>query len=395
MEQCRLCLTSTNQRICVTDNLELIEKIKEVATIEITVEDRHTKFVCLQCIRKIENWHAFKVLCLNSKTFLESISNIEENRIDAISLSSNNEKTDQLTDTDDQDSIEIKEVQLQAIIEKSEEKSQLYTCDFCNREFDYFLDYLDHQETHDGQTTWSCTKCKETFTNRIDLHYHEKNHKFPCQICGTLVLPQSMKLHLNMHTDRFKCKLCDMKFTCASLLRTHIDIRHKNLKNYFCETCGKNFGTKTSLTLHAKTHSDKKEYKCDECSYAGKTSIGLRIHISKHEKGTYICEYCSSVFKSNRNLKDHLRRVHQDRKYACDICSMRFGLRYLVEQHKRTHTGIQPYSCGKCDKSFARSDGLKEHQQIHGRRETFKCEPCAKEFKTKRGLRRHNCTLGE
>lgn len=445
MEICRLCLTMTKTNAVLTYQ-EIIEKIKECVSIEISHDETFPKQVCDICLERVNNWYEFKKMCLRSKIILE---NEQIPHLDTLN-SSNRTKTIQentqiespntakqeeyktrrnsviinnsrniapnveligdweiIVNPEDQieqdfnipskdfDSLETdcKIKQLSSYTEDNIEP-QIYNCEFCSQSFEYYTDYLDHQNDHNGEAVFHCAKCKMTFLSKSQLAQHEKSHKIPCEICGTLVQKQSMKLHLNKHTDRFKCTQCPLTFSCGPLLRDHITARHMKLKLHCCDFCGKDFASKSSLVLHLKTHSDVREYKCGQCDYAGRTSVALRIHISKHENNTCICEYCSKIFKSYRNLNDHLKRVHtSQKKHACEFCGMKFALRYLVEQHKRTHTGIHPYKCSKCSKTFARSDGLKEHMKTHNRTEIFKCSVCTKSFLTARGVKRHNCVL--
>lgn len=100
----------------------------------------------------------------------------------------------------------------------------IYNCDICNKPFEEVFEYLDHQETHNGQPVFKCEKCTEvpTFKNlslflfktlysflqvfclRKDLVEHDARHQIPCPKCGKLILPSCMKVHLVLHTDKHK-----------------------------------------------------------------------------------------------------------------------------------------------------------------------------------------------
>lgn len=47
-----------------------------------------------------------------------------------------------------------------------------YRCDICACEFTSFMDYFDHQETHDGQPVFKCSKCDEVRSIRLAALKH-------------------------------------------------------------------------------------------------------------------------------------------------------------------------------------------------------------------------------
>lgn len=148
------------------------------------------------------------------------------------------------------------------------------------------------------------------------------------------------------------------------------------------------------MRVHLKSHSDERTYPCKLCNYAGRTASAIYIHMSTHANDTCICEVCSKIFKSTRNLNDHLRRVHnKNKKHECLQCKKRFVDKYRLSIHMRCHTGVRPYKCLICDKAFIRSDGLKEHMITHGERTIYDCESCGKKFTSKRSINRHSCNV--
>ncbi|XP_076253152.1 uncharacterized protein LOC143191677 isoform X2 [Rhynchophorus ferrugineus] len=355
----------------------------------VTIE-KIAQYICNYCFEKISKWLEFKTMCLKSNIVFEEKLKLRMGISENVEYQSSSSQLDKPNIIQTTKIRSISETKLD-VTDNLHTSDTTFNCQFCQKAFEYYIDCLDHQNEHDGEAIFNCESCKISFCSKIDLARHEKSHKLPCKICGVQIQKQSMKLHLNKHTDKFRCSHCAATFTCGPLLNEHLTARHLKIKIHCCDFCGKNFATKRSLMLHLKTHSDKREYQCTKCNYAGRTSISLRIHMSKHENNICICEYCSKTFKSNRNLNDHLRRVHcSQKKHICNFCGMKFALRYLLEIHQRTHSGIHPYECKKCPKTFARSDGLREHMRTHDRTELFICTVCSRQFLTKRGLRRHN-----
>ncbi|XP_044258365.1 zinc finger protein 502-like isoform X2 [Tribolium madens] len=269
----------------------------------------------------------------------------------------------------------------------------VYICEICSQKFTNCLEYLDHQPAHDGHPVFKCDKCSEVFSTRQDLVQHDKNHKRPCPKCGKMILKTSMKLHLIKHTDRHMCSQCHSCFNSRAALQQHIITIHTDRKDHICEACGKRFSSKTAMTVHLKSHSDERLYECKLCNYKGRTASAVYVHMSTHAREICVCEVCSKIFKSNRNLNDHIRRVHsKEKKHKCTYCDKKFVDRYMLTVHVRCHTGVRPYACHLCEKAFIRSDGLKEHLATHGERVWFKCDKCGRKFASKKGVTRHHCT---
>ena len=51
---------------------------------------------------------------------------------------------------------------------------------------------------------------------------------------------------------------------------------------------------------------------------------------------TFACDLCSGLFKSQRNLNDHIRGKHLARQtYSCLACGLRFRWRSTLSSHRK------------------------------------------------------------
>ena len=85
----------------------------------------------------------------------------------------------------------------------------------------------------------------------------------------------------------------------------------------------------------------------------------------------YICPWCDSVFRSEKERKDHLLTVHgievkedtretggNSREKSCNICDKKFLKPSQLVRHMRVHTGERPFACLMCRKSFNQKNAL-------------------------------------
>ena len=63
------------------------------------------------------------------------------------------------------------------------------------------------------------------------------------------------------------------------------------------------------------------------------------------------CPYCRLLFTTDRNLCDHIRTQHADRRYACQQCTCTFVSTYVLNRHVRNiHQKLVKFRCQICDK---------------------------------------------
>ena len=169
------------------------------------------------------------------------------------------------------------------------DRDKVYTCHICDytTKVKKILDV--HLVKHNSpsvllsEETLSCLECGKNFQNRMILRRHKKEVHFGVEIC---------------------CNLCDYKTKRRRNLVEHKNNCHsedglkrldlkKNMENFQCCECGKQFAKMSSLSEHIDcVHKDIRRYQCDKCE---------------------------KVFKRRRDLVEHMDSVHKEMsKYQCD-----------------------------------------------------------------------------
>lgn len=199
-----------------------------------------------------------------------------------------------------------------------------YRCTICP-----FVTHLKHRlkrhsSRHITERLYVCDQCPNTFKTSACLTKHIKgcHNKDPkiytCNICFQTFDDRSSRLkHKRVHVEKriHKCSICSFEAkTEFKLLKVHMNVHTQPFK---CKICLRKFSTKGNLSRHQKTHGlmangrpdNKIKYECYICGHFAKNGEKtLRIHFSKHTgEKLFKCSVCTSSFSRPDYLRIHLR----------------------------------------------------------------------------------------
>ncbi|XP_056644538.1 zinc finger protein OZF-like isoform X1 [Diorhabda sublineata] len=403
MNKCRFCLCDLNNQLPNVSSDYLRNKITKIG---IKISSNIPLVICDGCLLFIEKIDEFLETVYKSEIVLSSLYNSTTNVSSSSDLSNSNNdinyteeiknskngitnKISQEVVEHDESISETREIKEKNVFQCIKE-NQLYTCEICSEKFDDFFNYQDHQETHNGQFVFHCSKCNKVFSSRSEIVQHENNHKVSCVICRTEVLPKSLDAHMIKHTDIFKCSSCGSRHSSRAALENHFKARHAGLKGYICYMCGKQNSCQASMNRHLATHLQIRPFKCKMCNFATKSKTILSVHVSrKHSNEKCNCEICGKLFKSKFSLKQHKKRIHSPKKFVCKQCGKSFSEKFNWNQHMiKKHSKERVYECRVCHQEFFTSNNLKNHMHVH-RTGCVNCFKCGKVFIYKKYLEKH------
>lgn len=75
------------------------------------------------------------------------------------------------------------------------------------------------------------------------------------------------------------------------------------------------------------------------------------------------CNSCGKFFGSHSSLHRHKQMYHSNKELPqCNICGKRFSSLSNLGVHKISHTNARPFKCNQCSKTYKYKHDLKNHR---------------------------------
>ena len=111
---------------------------------------------------------------------------------------------------------------------------------------------------------------------------------------------------------------------------------HATKKDWTCDCCGSQFGTKAGLKNHVKSHLPP-SFSCSKCDKKFKNTYNLKEHEKLH-RGILneLCKHCKEGFRTKTLLYYHIIYTHFE-KLHCEVngCLSFFGCKRYYKEHLR------------------------------------------------------------
>lgn len=199
--------------------------------------------------------------------------------------------------------------------------SEGYNMTWCGKNFRLGMSHT--EETREKLRTSHLGK-KASVETREKMAIAQKGKKRSEECCKNIkqgklnnpISPEGLKSLISYNTGR---KMSEK--ARANMKKAHQNIKDKSIsdtkevKEFPCTHvgCNKVLPKKASLKLHLRTHSGEKPFVCKECDKGFACGSNLDMHMISHSKDkTHKCTDCDRMFKYERTMKDHIKKLHRE-----------------------------------------------------------------------------------
>lgn len=151
-------------------------------------------------------------------------------------------------------------------------------------------------------------------------------------------------------------------------------------------------GSFLNISLEETVHTTKYDsYQCDICQKKFKSQQNLKRHLKIHDGTKLFCPSCTQYFDSEEKLNKHKIDKHSY-NLLCSFCGKTFNKRQNMNEHIKAHeinnnngkdaAGSQVHVCPfeQCRNKFFRLSKYQDHLNTHTRIEPYECQHCHKKF---------------
>lgn len=287
-------------------------------------------------------------------------------------------------------SVEIidEEIKEEDEMEESEDDSKPYICEDCGNVFKSLPAFRIHLRQHQ-QGGQRCNYCDAAFLTVDLLQQHmEIVHQ-------SFAVPTKQK-KFNPYAKTFLCNTCG-KILKSSIAYENHTLKHQSKTPYPCSLCSDKFPNKGARRKHevkdhqlfAKANGNPDGYHVCEICGLEMFSDGAYYHHKDKHGDPYPCPFCGKLYGSRSLMQVHARRHTNERPHMCTICRRSFKVKQELCAHMNTHKDIRPYQCPHCPKMCRKSSDLTHHIRTHTGEKPFICDQCGRGFAQAGDMRKH------
>ncbi len=158
------------------------------------------------------------------------------------------------------------------------------------------------------------------------------------------------------------------------------------MKLSICSECGRRFAAKKNLKQHVKSVHQNVTFSCGKCDKQFSRASNKKRHEQKcKQQGTgqstpsHLCSECQQTFSSVFNLNRHKLERHALVNFPCSKCRRNFARNSYRIEHESKCTGAPIYLCDICREKLGSLGALTFHRKLaHRKRSAANSGPAPK-----------------
>ncbi|XP_020288345.1 gastrula zinc finger protein XlCGF57.1-like [Pseudomyrmex gracilis] len=224
-----------------------------------------------------------------------------------------------------------------------------------------------------------CSTCGKQYKWMQSLIRHSreecgKDPQHTCPICGTRIRHRWMvKKHIEAHHSNDRTlKPYHVPKPYAIITR----VTSLSLPPYQCNTCGKSYKWKESLSLHKRM----------ECGIEPRFTCVCCDNEVWPQSLRNQCKVCGKFYTRKSSLYTHQRVCGKEPRFVCGFCDKKFKYKHRLQ----SHLTLPRWVCFQCGKRYLWRGSLKNHIRVEcGKDPTYTCPVCGRQFKHKHRWQSH------
>lgn len=294
-----------------------------------------------------------------------------------------------ITDDFVESSVEVMGEELEEVSEIGMD-AKPYICETCNRIFTDITMFKTHLNTHKSKGHF-CKYC-DVYYKRID--HLEKHIEIMHPAFSKTMVPREKKV--NPYAKTFLCNTCG-KILKSSLAYENHTLKHQSKCPFPCDICPETFPNRGARRRHevkehnlfTKENGNPDGYHVCEVCGLEMFSDGAYYHHKDKHGDPYPCGFCGKLYGSRSLMQVHARRHTNERPFVCTLCNRNFKVKQELNAHMNIHKDLRPYQCPHCPKMCRKSSDLTHHIRTHTGEKPFICDKCGRGFAQAGDMRKH------
>lgn len=255
-----------------------------------------------------------------------------------------------------------------------------FSCILCSTE-ETFFDTYELLEQHDADVHWQRPPLVQATLTKEDAEAEKQPESLFGLVPSAIVEEEAAPK--KTFQKPFQCPLCQTRYGFKSHLQLHTRLEHQPFvlrQRLRGHSLPSNEHQPTTTDVTSKKKRESRHSNLEKIQAKEKPRVFRQEKVRREKQQEVHCLQCDKILSSSWHLKDHISRMHPNKKKQ----KKKYAQRNALEERRH-------YPCPKCSAKLTQACHLRRHLlEVHGRtRKRVSCPHCGRDLKNDRSLQRH------